>query len=140
MFLPILNVSWHKNFCFSFNAIQIVGDIRVARDALIQITERLRRKCQQKKLQVSLGENLTKSSDSRRHDVTSPGRMEFQRLGAHSVGPPALSYHSFIPSPGNWTGQVGFVTCIQHFKQLLCEGDSAGTFFSHLIKVMFVRV
>ena len=87
-----------------------MGDIRVAREALIQITERLRRKCQQKKLHGNLVETLARSTDSWRHDVVSPGRMEFQRHGVHGLGPPSSSYHSFIPSPGHWTGQVNSIT------------------------------
>lgn len=86
--------------------VQIVGDIRVAREALIQVTERLRRKCFEERFLPSPGENintsLTRTAAPRQNDFGSPGRMDFPRSGIDSLGPPSSSYQTSTPP---WTGQ-----------------------------------
>eukprot|EP00250_Pteridium_aquilinum_P023021 c2606_g1_i1 orf=247-2235(+) len=78
--------------------VQIVGDIRVAREALIQVTERLRRKCFDERFVASPGENINaRAAAPRQNEFGSPGRMDFPRSGMDSLGPPSSSYQHSPP-------------------------------------------
>ncbi|KAI5069102.1 hypothetical protein GOP47_0015403 [Adiantum capillus-veneris] len=86
--------------------VQIVGDIRVAREALIQVTGRLRRKSFEERYAASSGENintsLTRPVVTRQNEFGSPSRLEFPRAGVDSLGPLSTSYQA---STSPWMGQ-----------------------------------
>lgn len=91
--------------------VQIVGDIRVAREALIQVTKRLRTNLYQERslsnsgggMMASLGSSIPQGQ----RDHGSPGRMHssFSGSGVHGGGRSSTGYQNLSPSPGRWTGQ-----------------------------------
>ncbi|MCO5612669.1 hypothetical protein L7F22_066938 [Adiantum nelumboides] len=91
--------------------VQIVGVIQVAREALIQVTGRLRRKYFEERYVGSSGENintsLTRPVATRQNEFGSPSRLDFPRAGIDSIGPPSTSYQM---STSPWMGQVSIVT------------------------------
>lgn len=91
--------------------VQIVGDITVAREALIQVTKRLRANlCQERSFPTSGGAmamSLGSSLSHRPGDHGSPARMHsyFPESSIHSGGRASSSYQELSPSPGHWTRQ-----------------------------------
>lgn len=91
---------------------QIVGDIRNAREALVQVTKRIRSNLYFEKSLEAGGVPLSlgNSTPQNRHDFLSPRRIELDtqlQAMAKSAGRSASSYGKTSP-PGYWTGQVSF--------------------------------
>lgn len=89
--------------------VQIVGDIRNARKALVQVTERLRSNLRSEKSLEAGGVPLSlgNSTSQTRYDFLSPGQIDFNDLpasGIQSAGRSASSYGKTSP-PNYWTGQ-----------------------------------
>lgn len=89
--------------------VQIVGDIRNAREALVQVTKRIRSNLYFEKSLEAGGVPLSlgNSTPQNRHDFLSPRRIELDtqlQAMAKSAGRSASSYGKTSP-PGYWTGQ-----------------------------------
>ncbi|CAK9863214.1 unnamed protein product [Sphagnum jensenii] len=97
--------------------VQIVGDIRVARDALIEITTRLRRNLYREKpgggafpsAMSGLGlQGSTPSGYGGRHEASSPGSIySSPGLGLQGSGRSSSGYQNMSPSSGAWGSQGG---------------------------------
>ncbi|KAH9543738.1 hypothetical protein CY35_13G080500 [Sphagnum magellanicum] len=98
--------------------VQIVGDIRVARDALIEITTRLRRNLYREKpgggafpsAMSGLGlQGSTPSGYGGRHEASSPGSIYSSApgLGLQGGGRSSSGYQNMSSSSGAWGSQGG---------------------------------
>eukprot|EP00249_Psilotum_nudum_P023906 c29024_g2_i1 orf=101-2146(+) len=89
--------------------VQIVGDIRVAREALIQVTRRLRGNLHDKSLSSSassMSSSLGAPGSYSRHEPgSSPEKMHLPFSVLSNDRRSTSSYRSLSPSPGLWAAQ-----------------------------------
>eukprot|EP00250_Pteridium_aquilinum_P016424 c23097_g2_i1 orf=376-2331(-) len=87
--------------------VQIVGDIRNAREALVQVTKRLRSNLYfEKSLEAgNAPSSVGNSTPQNRHDFLSLGQIDYPVSGGQSAGRSASSYGGKSSPPGYWNVQ-----------------------------------
>lgn len=113
--------------------VQIVGDIRVAREALVQITSRLRDNLNHERSSTGamVSSSLAPLTSRGRFEQGSPGRSFSSSMAFQGGGHSSSSYPTMQSSPGPWssksnrdTGSVGNFS--KYDEPILRQGGSTG--------------
>ncbi|MCO5556697.1 hypothetical protein L7F22_010248 [Adiantum nelumboides] len=113
--------------------VQIVGDIQNAREALVQVTKRLRSNLYYEKSLESGGgpASLTNSKPQNKHDFLTLGQNDFPTSGVQNTGRSAPSYGKSSP-PGYWMEKVSFAPVYA-----ACKGTIMKLFQSKLLPLIY---
>lgn len=113
--------------------VQIVGDIRVAREALVQITSRLRDNLNHERSSTGamVSSSLAPLSSRERFEQGSPGRSFSSSMAFQGGGHSSSSYPTMQSSPAPWSSKsnrdIGNVGNFSEYEEpILRQGGSTG--------------